>query len=228
MLRTETVESGTFELLKTLMQDEHLKNFNLVGGTALALYMGHRKSIDLDLFSQQSFDTTDLEKYLNDTCKFNFLKSSNATLMGEINGIKVDFISYNYPLVNPVVVLDGIRLLSIQDIAAMKLTAISQNGSRLKDFVDIAFLSTKMSLTDMLNAFKIKFPRTDIITALKSITYFGDIDFSTKIELVEGIFNWKPIEKRLNEMIKFPNKIFLTYPTGYYSRPLLRKRCWKC
>ena len=216
MLRTETVERDTFELLKTLMQDEHLKNFNLVGGTALALYMGHRKSIDLDLFSQQTFDTDDLEKYMNDTYNFivrNLEKKSKATLIGEINGIKIDFISYNYPLVNQVVIQDGIRLLSIQDIAAMKLTAISQSGDRLKDFVDITFLSTKMSLTDMLNAFEIKYPKTNKMSAVKGLTYFDDIDFSVEIELTnKGAYTWKETAKRINEMIKFPNKIFSTYP----------------
>ena len=216
MLRTETVERGTFELLKTIMQDESLKIFNLVGGTALALYMGHRKSIDLDLFSQQPFDTNDLEKYLNDTYGFIVLnpdRKSRATLIGDINGIKVDFISYDYPLVNPVIVKEGIRLFSIQDIAAMKLTAISQSGNRLKDFVDIAFLSTKISLIEMLNAFEIKYPKTNKMSAVKGLTYFDDIDFSAEIELTtKGIYKWEETVKRINEMIKFPYKIFLTYP----------------
>ena len=120
MLRTETVERGTFELLKILMQDEYLKNFNLVGGTALALYMGHRKSIDLDLFSPQPFNTNDLEEYLINAYNFDKYKSSNVTLMGYINGIKIDCLQYNYPNVKPINNIDGVRLLSIQDIAAMK------------------------------------------------------------------------------------------------------------
>ena len=66
MLRTETLERTTLELLKTIMQDEKLEYFNLVGGTALALYMGHRKSIDLDLFSIQEFDNIELEKCLDE------------------------------------------------------------------------------------------------------------------------------------------------------------------
>jgi len=216
MLRTETIERGLFELLKTLMQDEHLKNFNLVGGTALALYMGHRKSIDLDLFSQQPFDTNDLDRYLNETYNFfvqNPEKKSKATLLGKINGIKTDFISYNYPFVNPVVIQDEIRMLSIQDIAAMKLAAISQSGDRLKDFVDVTFLSAKISLTDMLNAFEIKYPKTNKMSAVKGLIYFDDIDFSAKIELTTGsTYKWEKTAKRINEMINFPNKIFLTYP----------------
>ena len=103
----------------------------------------------------------------------------------------------------------------MQDIAAMKLTAISQSGNRLKDFVDIAFLSTKMSLTEMLNAFEIKYPKTNKMSAVKGLNYFDDIDFSAEIELkTKGIYKWEETAKRINEMIKFPNKIFATYPEG--------------
>lgn len=56
MLQTQTVEGTTYELLKELMRDERLDGFSLAGGTALALYMGHRRSIDLGLFSPESFD----------------------------------------------------------------------------------------------------------------------------------------------------------------------------
>jgi hypothetical protein len=194
------------------MRDENLKHFNLVGGTVLALYMGHRKSIDLDLFSQETFDVIALEKYLIDIYGFNRWKISDVTLIGYINDIKIDCIRYDYPLIKPISIYDNIRLFSIHDIAAMKLMAISQNGTRLKDFVDVAYLSAKMSLKEMLDAFEIKYPNTNKMSAIKGLAYFNDIDFSTKIELNEGTFKWKEIEKRLNEMIKYPNKLFSNYP----------------
>jgi hypothetical protein len=94
----------------------------------------------------------------------------------------------------------------------MKLVAISQNGTRLKDFVDVAFMSIKMSLNEMLTSFEKKYPNTHKILAVKGLAYFNDIDFSSKIELIEGTFKWKVIEKRLTQMIKEPNKIFDKYP----------------
>ena len=215
MLRTETVERTTLELLKTLMQDEMLTHFCLVGGTALALYIGHRKSIDLDLFSQQEFDITELEERLNNMYGFktkNPELKSDVVLTGFINDIKVDCVKFKYPLVKPLNVHDGIRVYSMYDIAAMKLVAISQNGTRLKDFVDIAFLSVKMSLIEMLNIFEIKYPKTNKISAVKGLTFFDDIDFSAHIELIEGKFKWEKIEKRLKEMVKYPNKKFSNYP----------------
>jgi len=208
MLQTQTVKEGTLGLLKTLMHDEKLSHFCLVGGTALALYMGHRKSIDIDLFSQQSFDYVELEEYLMDMYDFQATRKRNATLIGKINSVKVDCIGYNYPLVEPVNEYDGIRIYSMSDIAAMKLTAISQSGDRLKDFVDIAFMSSRMSFEDMLKAFEKKFPKTSVMTAARGITFFEDIDFSTEIDLMKGTFKWKTVEKRLNEMVKYSDRVF--------------------
>ena len=215
MLRTETVERTTFELLKTLMQDEMLAHFSLVGGTALALYMGHRKSIDIDLFSPQEFDIIELNEYLSNKYNFDPLNpelTSKVVLTGLINDIKVDCVKFNHPLVKPVNVHDSIRIYSMHDIAAMKLVAMSQNGTRLKDFVDVACLSAEMSFKEMLDAFEIKYPKTNKMSAVKGMTFFDDIDFSVNIELTEGKFKWKEIEKRLKEMIKYPDKKFLNYP----------------
>lgn len=215
MLRTETIERTVLILLKTLMQDEKLKHFNLVGGTALALFIGHRKSIDLDLFSLHTFDTVALEKYLYNTYNFENQypeKKTDIILIGNIQKVKVDFVWDDSRLINPLCFYDDIRICSIHDIAAMKLKAILQNGTRLKDFVDVAFLSVKMSLKNMLDAFEIKYPSTGKLLAAKALTYFDDIDFSTKIELINGEYKWKEIEKRLKEMIKYPDKKFLNYP----------------
>ena len=208
MLQTQTVKEETFGLIKTLMRDEKLHQFCLVGGTALTLYMRHRESVDIDLFSQQLFDVDEIRDYLIRTYDFRVDKQSDATLIGRIDSVKVDCIRYNYPLAEPVREYAGIRIYSMPDIAAMKLTAISQSGKRLKDFVDVAFISSVMSLEDMLNAFRIKYPNTNVISAVRGLTYYDDINFSTGIDLTEGAFKWKPIEKRLKEMIRYSDRIF--------------------
>ncbi|MDR2233602.1 MAG: nucleotidyl transferase AbiEii/AbiGii toxin family protein [Tannerella sp.] len=215
MLRTETVERTTLELIKALMLDERLKQFNLVGGTALSLYIGHRKSIDLDLFSHQQFNKIELEKYLNSAYAFkdkNPDSNSKFTLLGFINDIKVDFVWDDSLQVNPLYTYGSFRIASIYDIAAMKLKAILQNGERLKDFVDVAFLSTKMTLNTMLDVFDVKYPSTSNLLAVKALTYFDDIDLSAEIELTEGVFNWEKIRKRLNEMVVNSNKKFHRFP----------------
>jgi len=208
MLQTQTIKKETLGLLKTLMRDEALIHLSLVGGTALALYMGHRKSVDIDLFSQQLFDVGELEKHFINNYGFKTTRTANTTLIGNMYSIKVDCVGYNYPLVESVLEYDGIRIYSIPDLAAMKLTAISQSGNRLKDFVDVAFMSSMLSLENMLKAFEKKYPKTSVMTAVRGITYYDDIDFTAEIDLMEGTFKWKTVEKRLKEMIKHSDRIF--------------------
>ena len=214
MLQTATIEGSTLELLKKLMCDEYLSDFYLAGGTNLALQIGHRKSIDLDLFSYKPFETADLIDYLQQKYDLRVdVKKERSTIMGYISGVKIDLIAHIYPLLQEIVVEDEIRLYGLSDIVAMKLNAISDNGTRLKDFVDIAYLSTIMSFSEMLVYYETKYPNTTAIRALKGLSYFNDIDFEKPIDLCNGKkFQWKKIEQRIREMIKFENKIFETVP----------------
>ena len=214
MLQTATVEAKTFVLLKRLMQDEFLSDFLLAGGTNLALQLGHRKSIDLDLFAYQEFNAKQVAKHFNENYNFEPHRVlEKNTVLGFIDGIKVDFVAHIYPPLEKPFVEDNIRMYSLQDIACMKLVAISDNGTRLKDFVDIAFLSTKMSLSEMLSAYSIKYTRSNYLQAAKGLSYFSDIDFSVQVELLNNKkFDWRKIEKRIVEMIRFENKIFEDEP----------------
>ena len=209
MLQTATVEKGTYELLNRLMKDDFLSDFLLAGGTNLALQIGHRRSIDLDLFSYQSFNAQELEKHLHENYNFVTRRVFDVnTVLGYIDEVKIDIVAHIYPLLNPPAIEDEIRFYSLQDIACMKLLAISDNGSRLKDFVDIAFLSTKMSLIEMLTCYQKKYNRPNFYHAAKGLSYFGDINFDTTIDLINTTFNWKKIEKRIQAMIKYENKVF--------------------
>ena len=213
MLQTATVERGTYELLNKLMKDNVLSEFLLAGGTNLALQVGHRLSVDLDIFSYKQFDARKIEEHFLKNYNFVPLRVlSTNTVIGYIDNVKVDIVAHIYPLLNPPLIEDDIRLYSLQDIACMKLLAISDSGTRLKDFVDVAFLSTKMSLIEMLNCYKEKYSRPNFYHAAKGLSYFGDIDFDTSIDLINGSFSWKKIEKRIRDMIKYENKVFETVP----------------
>jgi hypothetical protein len=208
MLHKETVEKPTLELLIKLMNDNSLKEFVLVGGTALALQLGHRISIDLDLFSISAFDSIDLGNYLRINYNFELDFIALNTLKGEIEGIQLDFITHQYPWVQTQNIIEDIRLASFTDIAAMKLNAISGNGTRVKDFIDIAFLSSEISLNQMLIAYEQKY-KSNPLMPLKGLLYYDDINFNEPIKMTgKDSFNWKVIEKRLKQMHKFPDKIF--------------------
>lgn len=208
MLHKETVEPGTLELLKRLQSEPLLTSFNLVGGTALALRIGHRKSVDLDLFTREKFDLEELKSMLIEKYGFKSAFERGHTLKGFIDGVMIDCIRFDYPYLQNPDILEGVRLESIPDIIAMKLNAIAQNGTRIKDFIDIATLSALYSFDEMLDFYLSKFPNSNIIVPLKSILYFEEIDFNEPIVMMIGEFNWDKVAKRLQEMNRYSKKIF--------------------
>lgn len=212
MLHQETVEPRTLELLKQLQTEPLLQSFNLVGGTALALRLGHRKSIDLDLFTTEDFDLEELKSMLVQRYDLKVSYERNQTLKGFIDGVMIDCIRFNYPHLLSPDIIDDIRLESIPDIIAMKLSAIAQNGTRIKDFVDIATLSTLYSLDEMLNFYITKFPHANMLMPIKALTYFDEIDFNESVIMTTSKFEWKRFAKRLNDMVCNSNKVFTTKP----------------
>ncbi len=175
MLQKQTVKPELLELLEKLMLVEEFTNFNLVGGTALALYDGHRFSIDIDLFGRSDVDAvkfTDLLKEYGDTI---LLSQSPKILIYKIDQIKVDFVDYNFELIEPLTIVDGIRLVSKKDIAAMKLNAIAGRGSK-KDFIDVFQLLKQFRLCEMLNFYSKKYPNGSEFMVLKSLLYFDDAE----------------------------------------------------
>jgi len=208
MLRRKAVRPETLELLIKLMQDKQLTDFVLVGGTALALQIEHRDSIDLDLFTKNPFNEGNLSTYLTETYGFQMSFSDKNTLKGEIAGVKVDLITHNYPNVKDDILVEGVRMASLQDIAAMKLNAIIGSGERIKDFIDVAYLSSTLSLKDMQDAFTKKYPTSNPIIIHKAITFHQDINFKEPIKMIEGRLKWPLIEKRINNMVDSPAKVF--------------------
>lgn len=208
MLYTETIEGGTLELLRNLQSEVLLSSFNLVGGTSLALRMGHRKSVDLDLFTKDDFDLQELRELLVNKYNLRVSYEKGKTLKGFINNVKIDLIKYDYPQVCSVETIEGIRFESIPDVIAMKLSAICDNGSRMKDFIDIAFLSSKYSFDDMLKFYSVKFPSSNQMMLAKALVYFADIDFDEDIVMLNCDFDWEMIAKRLNDMTLQRNKVF--------------------
>ncbi|MFN8255486.1 MAG: nucleotidyl transferase AbiEii/AbiGii toxin family protein [Bacteroidales bacterium] len=176
MLCKETVEPATLDLILRLQSDSLFEKFFLVGGTSLSLQIGHRKSIDIDLFSQEPFDHVVFSDYLEHKFSFSVQYMHTNTLKGIINGIFVDFITHNYPYVSAPIQIEGINMLGKSDIAAMKINAISGNGTRLKDFIDIYFLLKEYDFGQLIGFYKKKYGNRNEFHALKSLTYFEDIN----------------------------------------------------
>lgn len=152
--------------------------FYLAGGTALALQMGHRDSIDFDFFSEHPFDTVALYGELTSLfSKHGLLKTQEEknTLSLIIDGtIRMSFFSYPYPLLQPLVEEPYLNLASIEDIACMKLSAITGRAVE-KDYVDLYFILRHISLSELLAYSVRKHPSLDTNLVLKSLVYFDDI-----------------------------------------------------
>lgn len=175
MLYLETVESSTLELLKKLQRLPVLEQTRLVGGTALALQLGHRKSIDLDFFGTIDCEAEYLRESIAGMASLTILKESPHIHIYIVDGIKVDIVNYKYPWLDDVVLEQGLRLASVSDIAAMKITAIIGRGTK-KDFIDIAFLLHHFSLEEILHFYAAKYNDSSVFMAMKSLAYFDDAE----------------------------------------------------
>jgi hypothetical protein len=200
MLHTETVEQSTLELLVQLQKQEYLSGFHLVGGTALALKMGHRKSIDIDLFSDFSFDVGSLLENLSADFSFNLFFSAKNTIKGNIDKVQLDILAHRYPLINAPTTINNISMLSTEDIIAMKLNAISTSGQRVKDFIDIYFLLDFYSIEEMLSFYKKKYSQYNEVIVLKSIIWFEDVELSEwPVLLKNPNLTWSEVKEKITK-----------------------------
>jgi Nucleotidyl transferase AbiEii toxin, Type IV TA system len=124
------ISPQTFTLIQELQRLPELKEFYLVGGTSLALQLGHRNSIDIDLFTQNDFKVDDILNLLNPTYEIKEIYRRENTIISLVSNIKTDFIKHSYPLILPPLTEEGITFLSKEDISAMKFHAIIQSGKR--------------------------------------------------------------------------------------------------
>jgi Nucleotidyl transferase AbiEii toxin, Type IV TA system len=202
------ISPKTFALIQELQQFPELKNFYLVGGTALALQLGHRNSIDIDLFSQDDFTDEEIEQLLKPKYTFTATLSRKNTVLAVVNNIKTDFIKHPYPFVLPPITEEGIVFLSKEDIAAMKLHAIIQSGKRLKDFIDIYYLLQYFSMKQMLEFFTQKYSYSNPMIAMKAINFFDEIDESIDPPKLAKPITLKQIKNRIQEASQKPTKVF--------------------
>lgn len=179
MLHTETVEPGTFSILRELMEVPALSGFSLVGGTALSLLYGHRVSVGLDLFSNKPFENVEVIQALKDFFKDRLAIEEKQPRFGIfcfIGDTKVDIIRHPHELLRDELIIDGIRMFSQPDIMAMKVQAILNRGKK-KDFWDVAELLQHYSVADFVQFHKEKYSSQNLmITVPQALTFFSDAE----------------------------------------------------
>ena len=202
MLPVKAVEAPILELIKSLQSKPYLRGFYLVGGTALALHLNHRKSVDIDLFSDFDFDSAVILEQIQQDFSFQLYLSASNTLKGFIGEINVDLLAHRYELIAEPETIQEVNVLSEPDIIAMKLNAISTSGQRSKDFIDIFYLLNNYDLGRMLGFYQKKYRQENVGHILKSLIYFEDVDLADWPVLIENPkLRWIDVRKRIEKVV---------------------------
>ena len=199
MLQTQTVVPELMELLKKIMSEKLFSDFNLVGGTALSLQIGHRNSVDIDLFGNSEINSEIFVEKLSEFGEVKVSQSTKSILITKINDVKVDFVNYKYSLLTECLPVENIRMLSTKDIAAMKLNAIAGIGSK-KDFIDLYFLLNEFSLEEILSFYEKKYNDGSVFMVQKSLTYFEDADIQQQPKMFLD-FDWETCKQKIIEEV---------------------------
>ncbi len=196
-MKYEVLDKARMEVLPLM---ENFKNdFYLAGGTALALYLGHRESIDFDFFTDQDFDVAILFEKCREVFKnykLEITREAKNTLVFLLdNGVKVSFFTIKYEMLEIFKNEKYLKLASKLDIACMKLSAICQRSTK-KDYVDLYFLLRDFNLQYLLDQCNIKYPSLNASLILKSLKYFDEIED-------DEIFMMKGFEVDFEKVKKF-------------------------
>ena len=199
MLHYEVIRDDMLDTLRVLQQQPELSGTRLVGGTALALHFGHRRSVDIDLFGHwdRGVNLLDVlgrcgravvEHLTKNICVFN------------VNGIKVDLVFYDYAWLAEPCQIDGLVLAAPRDIAPMKLEAITNRGSK-KDFIDMAFLLETCTLQEMMGWYATKYPQGSEFLVMRSLVYFDDAEDDPMPVMLKPM-TWKTVKDRILRAVR--------------------------
>lgn len=196
-MKYSAVSKQLFNLLKKLLSMDLCGKFVFGGGSSLALRFGHRTSVDIDLFTTEPFNSEEtLQSLAIEFPNLEIINRTSGSLCLAIDGIKLDFLLHAYPLIGEIEIIDEIRFLSREDIAAMKINAVTGRGSR-KDFADLLCLHEQGVTLEMSLAFyEKKYGHAGKFLALRSLAWFGDADAEPELSYLNG-WTWPDVRKRM-------------------------------
>jgi predicted nucleotidyltransferase component of viral defense system len=196
------MSADQLKLYEKLSKEDFINDFYLAGGTALALQIGHRRSLDFDFFTPSDFDTAVITGKLNGIGEYRRENEERNTINGSLDGVKISFFGYKYSVIDQFRVLKGIRIAGLKDIAAMKLEAVAARGSR-KDFVDMFFLLKLFSLKEIFSFHESKYGPglNNRYHLLKSLVWFEDAE-EEALPVMTGQVKWADIKKSIVKTVK--------------------------
>jgi len=221
-LKKEGINKYLWEILCIFQNEKIFDTFNLVGGTALSLQIGHRISTDIDLFTEEKLNKEEILNFVRKIDKNVEITNSSGVILQILfpsddpeKRLKVDFVNFEYPLLeNLVNNEDGIRLISKNDISAMKMSATGTRGYEARDFVDLYYLLKEIPIENIVNNFKKKYNTENIQHYLRSMNYFDDVNEES----------WKSIKMIYDRLSVKEVKDTLNYEVNKYWEIILDKK----
>lgn len=198
---SQTIEPKTKRILDKIVSSGISAQFYLAGGTALAIHLGHRMSIDLDFFSRSDFSIEKIKKELSLLGDVVVNDQEDGTLNASLDGVKISFLRYDYAQLYPYIVFENVNLADERDIAAMKIDASSSRGSK-KDFIDLYFLLEKYSLVELIVFFEKKFSdiKYNKLHILKSLVYFSDAEAEPMPMMLKEV-SWQKVKEKISQEV---------------------------
>jgi hypothetical protein len=198
----ECVSPELLELLHLLAKLDELHGAALGGGTSLALVFGHRRSVDIDFFLVDPFDSIGMQEALARSVPgIQFVNRTAGSLCAITGTVKVDILLHSYPLIQGHSRLDTIPCLSLPDMAAMKINAVTNRGSK-KDYTDLLLLNDNgISLSDALDLFCHKYGQAGRFLAIRSLNWFDDT-LGEPDPLYTNGWTWPEVRKRMEALAR--------------------------
>ena len=196
-LHWETVTPLMRDVLRTVGQSDLCLRFYLAGGTALALQLGHRRSADLDFFSETGEVRPETHRLaLRTLAAFQpvVVEQAWGNLLLVVQGLRVGFFGHGYPLLEPAVVAEGVPLAGVTDIGLMKLYALATRASR-KDFTDLYAIAQRVTLRHLFDLAPRKYPSVRDFEALvaRHMVYFDRAEQEEPPPLLEAV-DWETVK----------------------------------
>jgi len=208
ILFSETISPDTFRLIEKIKNRPWLSPYYLAGGTALALHLGHRTSIDLDFFTESKVEEITIVDHLRAVGNLRLDQMGEGTIVGNLDSVRISFFAYPFRLLDPLTEWNVLNVASIRDISLMKMVAIFQRGS-IKDFIDMFFIVREFKPIDVLiQELSIKYVGVQFNTnhILRSLCYFEDAEKEPMPSMLAAC-DWKEVKEYFINEVKRLSRI---------------------
>jgi hypothetical protein len=199
----KTLVKGAKDVLAVLGSSGLLKKAYLAGGTATALQLGHRISVDFDFFTREDFIPKRFSAEISRVGSFNEEQADKGTVLGTLNGIRFSLFRYEYPLIYQPIKYLSLSVADIRDIAAMKIDAVATRGVK-RDFIDLYFIcKAGYGLSEILGFYDRKYGKlaSNKVHILKSLVFFKDAEPDEMPQMLQKV-NWEEIKRFFESEIK--------------------------